>query len=333
MAFDSTKKVISGINVLDSNVMHIGDKLTTTDKYLVFGRDGDNGSTPSLRFHAPVGGSGDGYGWQYTIDGGSTWVDFNHKSFSDATAQANDYLHLVGGKWTPITKANLALDLESDIEGVLEHNSLQGLQGGNPTDGYYHLTTQQHTWLTELVSDGYVKASKGGTGLTTVLGDGYLLVGSDTEVMDTLAPPTLGSGQILQWNGTTPVWTAASASDVVSVVACGMVGPLEAGDGYLLPAFASSTDQLLPVFLCPLTSTVSSLQACVSAALDADCTFTVLVGDTVKLTATIPSGQSYILDTGAAALAAGNRVTVKFSTAATNAADVMVNFQVTKTVV
>jgi hypothetical protein len=220
----------------------------------------------------------------------------------------------------------MALDMESALEGVLDHNSLQGIDGGT-----YHFTADEHTWLAAVVSDGYVPVSKGGTGLTSV-GDGYLLVGTGTTKLTTVAPPTASSGQILQWNGTEPVWTSASATDVVSVVSCGMVGPLEAGDGYLLPAFASSTDQLLPVFLCPMGSTVNSLQACVSAALDANCTFSVMVGDTVKVTATILSGQSYILDANSASLAAGDRVTVKFSTAATNVADVMVNFQVTKTV-
>jgi len=104
------------------------------------------------------------------------------------------------------------------------HNNLNGLQGGSSTDGYYHLTSSQHTWLTDGYTDGYWVTTKGGTGLSTV-STGDLLYSSTPNTLNRL---TIGSeGQILTVSSGIPIWTETLTHNNLS----GLQGGSSA-DGY-----------------------------------------------------------------------------------------------------
>ena len=88
------------------------------------------------------------------------------------------------------------------------HNNLNGLQGGE-TDGYYHLTSTQHTWLSDGPSDGYWDETKGGTGYTSYTIGDVLYADSTTS----LAKLGIGSnGQALIINSGVPSWQNISTT-------------------------------------------------------------------------------------------------------------------------
>lgn len=88
------------------------------------------------------------------------------------------------------------------------HNNLSGLQGGE-TDGYYHLTSNQYTWLTDGYAVGYWEETKGGTGqITYTTGDILYSDGSNS-----LAKLGIGTAnQILQISGGIPSWQDLSGT-------------------------------------------------------------------------------------------------------------------------
>lgn len=95
------------------------------------------------------------------------------------------------------------------------HNGLTNLDGGT-TGEYYHLTDNDNTWLTGLVSDGYVRVSKGGTGIN-VYSVGDILYAPTT---DSLAKRAIGStGQVLTVSGGLPTWASASSVDILNELA------------------------------------------------------------------------------------------------------------------
>lgn len=88
------------------------------------------------------------------------------------------------------------------------HNNLNGIQGGSGTDGYYHLTSNQHSWLTDGYSTTYWEVTKGGTGLNTVAA-GDLLYASALNTVDRIA---IGSeGQVLTVSSGVPTWASDSS--------------------------------------------------------------------------------------------------------------------------
>jgi hypothetical protein len=310
MPIDNSKRIISGINTLDSNIIHIGDK-TTADKYLVFGRVAD--SSPGLRFTVANG-------WEHSPNG-TDWYKFPTQSFSTTAPSDGYFLSWNAGasEWTPVPR---------------DHNSLTGHDGGTAGQ-YFHFTSAQHTWLADAADAGHWTETQGGTHQTSYA-TGDMLYAS---AVDTLSKLTIGGeGSILQVNSGVPVWTTAAATDVVSVVSCGTVGPLSADtDGYLLPLFAESTDQKMPVFIAPMGCVLSNLLVSKSAGdLGAQTVdFTVCVnGAATAVTKQLTSTTVYAMDTtNTATLVAGDRVTVRFVSSVTAAPeDIMVNFQVTKTV-
>jgi len=82
------------------------------------------------------------------------------------------------------------------------HNSLEGIQGGE-VDGYYHLTSLEHTWLTDGSTLGYWEETKGGTGnVSYVAGDILYADGANS-----LAALPIGTAeQVLQVVGSAPSW-------------------------------------------------------------------------------------------------------------------------------
>ena len=100
------------------------------------------------------------------------------------------------------------MSLKSVRYGV-NHNTTLNVQGGSFTDGYYHLTGSQRTWLTDGYSDGYWKASKGGTGFTTYT-TGDILYSNATN---SLAKRSIGvTGQVLTVSGGVPAWANPAVS-------------------------------------------------------------------------------------------------------------------------
>ncbi len=96
-------------------------------------------------------------------------------------------------------------------QSSLSHNSFGSLLGGGAPGDYYHLTSAQNTWLTGLVTDGYVRASKGGIGqVSYAVGD--IIYASGTYE---LSKRTIGStGQVLTVAAGVPTWASASGADL-----------------------------------------------------------------------------------------------------------------------
>lgn len=119
-------------------------------------------------------------------------------------ASANDILSRLS-----IGSANQVLTISGGVptwqnasSGITDHNLLTNLQGGE-ADGYYHLTPDQHTWLTDGYIDGYWNEIKGGTGqISYTTGDILYADGSNS-----LTKLGIGSSsQILKVSGGVPTW-------------------------------------------------------------------------------------------------------------------------------
>ena len=105
--------------------------------------------------------------------------------------------------------------LEVGNNDSLYHNTLLGLQGGT-VDGYYHLTDNEHTWLTDGYSDGYWKINKGGTGIISYnIGDILYANSANTLAKQNIGP----DGYILTVSGNTPVWSAPNWNYIHQLVA------------------------------------------------------------------------------------------------------------------
>jgi len=65
-------------------------------------------------------------------------------------------LTLVGDDATALADAQAALEIPAPVDpGDIDHNTLGGLQGGNGTDEFYHLTAAEHTNVGNLDSAAY----------------------------------------------------------------------------------------------------------------------------------------------------------------------------------
>lgn len=92
------------------------------------------------------------------------------------------------------------------------HNETTGIQGGSGSDGYYHLTSSEHTWLTDGYVDGYWTANKGGTGQSAYI-TGDILYGNPA-IPNTLAKLPIGDdGYVLTATPSGPSWAYVSPSN------------------------------------------------------------------------------------------------------------------------
>lgn len=86
---------------------------------------------------------------------------------------------------------------------IVEHNLLASIQGGSIADGYYHLTNEEHQWLTGGYTDGYWSVNKGAIGITAY-NPNDIIYAYDSEILTTLGIGV--EGQILQVTGGVPHW-------------------------------------------------------------------------------------------------------------------------------
>jgi len=89
------------------------------------------------------------------------------------------------------------------------HNALTGIQGGSGTDGYYHFTSYEHTWLQDGYATGYWDVIKGGTGVTSI-STGDILYGSSSNTISVLSASS--DGYYLSLSGGIPSWVELSTN-------------------------------------------------------------------------------------------------------------------------
>ena len=115
----------------------------------------------------------------------------------------------------PVSTDGYVLTLSSGVPiwqeasgGTSDHNLLSNLQGGE-TDGYYHLTPAQHTWLTDGYTAGSWDETKGGTGQTSYT-TGDILYASASNTLSKL--PAGSNTQVLTMNSGVPSWQETGSS-------------------------------------------------------------------------------------------------------------------------
>ena len=110
-----------------------------------------------------------------------------------------------------LQKAFNTIDQLTAGSGTSIHNSLLGIQGGSNSDGYYHFTNAQHTWLLDGYNTGKWSALKGGTGLSSY-SSGDILYSSATNTLSKLPKST--DGYYLQLSSGLPSWLSVSNASI-----------------------------------------------------------------------------------------------------------------------
>jgi hypothetical protein len=159
----------------------------------------------------------------------------------------------------------------------LPHNLLDGLQGGNSIDGYYHLTSQEHTWLIDGYTAGYWSQSKGGTNQTSY-STGDLLYANGSGNLTKLNATT--DGYILTLDAGLPSWKTITIpnSAKITITSGAYTSVPSSYDGYLMPDFSINTEQLV-TYLVNSSGTLKDLRIYMDSVAGAgeNASFTVMV--------------------------------------------------------
>ncbi len=108
-----------------------------------------------------------------------------------------------------LQKAFNTIDQLTVSAGTSSHNLLLGIQGGSVSDGYYHFTNSQHTWLLDGYNTGKWSALKGGTGLSFYAA-GDIIYASSANTLSVLNKST--DGYYLKLSGGLPSWAEIAAT-------------------------------------------------------------------------------------------------------------------------
>ena len=196
------------------------------------------------------------------------------------------------------------------------HNLLEGLQGGNSIDGYYHLTTQEHLWLIDGYTIGYWSQSKGGTNQTNYsMGD--LLYADESGNLTKLN--ATNDGYILTLYSGLPSWKPITipSSAKVTITSGAYTSIPNNYDGYLMPDFSLNTEQL-STYMVNNSGTLKDFRIYMDsiAGTGENASFTVMVNFmATNITATLTDENKYGSDlTHSLSVSPGDLISIRVTT-------------------
>ena len=231
-------------------------------------------------------------------------IGLQGRPLSNSAPNLNDVIIWDGISWKPGPNEGLPgpqgpQGPQGPAGSSVPHNLLEGLQGGNAVDGYYHFTNSQHTWLIDGYTTGYWTQSKGGTNNISY-NQGDILYANGSGVLTKLS--ALNDGYVLTLNSGMPSWQPVNVSAASKItITSGAYAAIPSNyTGYLMPDFSINTEHLI-TYIVNCTGTLKDFRVYMDSVAGADetATFTVYVNFietsiTVTLTDENKSGSDLI---------------------------------------